>query len=70
MTLVYTPHAEGHVLSAIRWYNEQQARLGERFQSAVRKRAGRSPRQAQAAGRLTMCLLGVHALPILDACST
>ena len=38
MRLVYTAHAEGHLLSAIRWYNEQQARLGERFQSAVRER--------------------------------
>ena len=38
MRLVYTPHAERHLLSAIRWHNDQQARLGERFHSAVRER--------------------------------
>lgn len=38
MRLVYTTHAEGHLLSAIRWYNDQQARLGEQFHSAVCER--------------------------------
>ena len=38
MRLVYTPHAEGHLLSAIRWYNEQQAHLEEQFHSAVCER--------------------------------
>ena len=38
MTIGYTRHAERHLQSAIRWYNEQAPRLGERFQQAVRER--------------------------------
>ena len=38
MRLAYTPHAEEHLLSAIRWYNDQQPRLGKQFHSAVLER--------------------------------
>jgi plasmid stabilization system protein ParE len=37
MTIGYTRHAEEHLLSAIRWYNDQAPRLGERFHRAVRE---------------------------------
>ena len=38
MTVAYTRHAEEHLRSAIRWYNDQEPRLGERFRRAVQER--------------------------------
>lgn len=38
MKLAYTADAEEHLLAAVRWYDHQSPRLGERFHAAVRER--------------------------------